>query len=306
MSLSGHVALVTGASSGIGRATALMLAGEGARVFAAARSTDKLNALADEAAANGWHIEPLTLDVTSAASIAAAAEHISAATDGYGLDILVNNAGYGLMGPLEEIDLDAVRQQFETNVFGLLAVTQQFLPAMRRRRRGRIINVSSIGGRLALTYGGAYTASKFAVEALSDTLRLEVAPWNIHVSVIEPGPIATEFGEQVRQHLDLKPNTAYPLAADYLKMFDQTAAGAPPKAVAKVVLKAVSRSRQLIRATAPEYWAIPLKIIEILPDRLTFWLQSRSTGAMAKRFAEMERPDSSSASSASTEVATQS
>jgi short-subunit dehydrogenase len=139
----------------------------------------------------------LTLDVTSATSLAVAT--LERRTKGYGIDVLVNNAGYGLVGPLETIDDADLRAQFDTNVFGLMAVTRAFLPAMRDRRAGRIINVSSVGGRMTFPLMGAYHASKYALEALSDALRLELLPMGVHVSLIEPGPIRTEFNDRAME-----------------------------------------------------------------------------------------------------------
>ena len=143
-----HVVLVTGATSGIGRATALHLARAGHRVFAVGRRQAALEALEREA--KGLRLETLMLDVTRAESIAAAKDEIDRRTNGYGVDVVVNNAGYGVGGPVEEVSDAAFRAQYETNVFGLMAVTRAFLPKMRARRWGRILNISSVGGRLTL------------------------------------------------------------------------------------------------------------------------------------------------------------
>jgi NAD(P)-dependent dehydrogenase (short-subunit alcohol dehydrogenase family) len=177
--------MITGCSSGVGRAAALALHGAGFTTFATARNPVKLDALRDA----GCRVLPL--DVADEASRAAA---VKAIEDEFGLvGILVNNAGYGQYGPLEEIPLDAMRRQFETNVFGGLRLSQLVLPAMRRARRGRIITVSSVAGRVSIPGGGAYHATKFALEALADALRPEVEPFGIDVVNILPGPIATRF-----------------------------------------------------------------------------------------------------------------
>src|SRR6478735_3450778 len=173
--------LITGCSTGIGRATALRLARGGWTVYASARRVETLTEL--EAA--GCRV--LALDVTDEASM-------QAAVAGLDVDVLINNAGYSQSGALETLPLESVRRQFETNVFGALRLTQLVLPGMRARRRGKIVMISSMGGRLVFPGGGAYHATKYAVEALSDALRMEVAPFGIDVICVEPGLIRTEFG----------------------------------------------------------------------------------------------------------------
>ena len=179
--------LITGATSGIGRDAALYLASRGHRVIGTGRNERALAELRDAG------VHALRMDVTDDASIASAAAQVDAITDGYGLDVLVNNAGYGLFGPLEMLSDRDVRAQFDTNVFGLLAVTRTFLPQMRERGAGKIINVSSVGGRLTLPLGGAYNATKYAVESMSDALRMEVKQFGVSVVLIEPGYIKTNF-----------------------------------------------------------------------------------------------------------------
>lgn len=178
-------ALVTGCSSGIGRACVERLAGAGWRVFAGVRSA------ADEAGLEriSAGVTPLLLDVTDPASIAAARERVEEQAGGR-LDALVNNAGIGVGGPLEAVPLEQLRQIFETNVIGQVAVSQVFLPLLRAAR-GRIVFVGSAGGRVAFPYAGPYHGSKFAIEGLAESLRAELRPQKVAVSVIEPGPIAT-------------------------------------------------------------------------------------------------------------------
>ncbi len=178
--------LITGCSSGIGHATALRLARGGWDVYATARRPE---AIADLREA-GCHT--LTLDVTDERSMRDAVAHVEAAAGAVGA--LVNNAGYSQSGAIETVPLDAVRRQFETNVFGLVRLTQLVLPAMRARRWGRIVNVGSMGGRLTFPGGGHYHASKYALEAISDALRFEVAGFGVAVTLLEPGLITTEFG----------------------------------------------------------------------------------------------------------------
>jgi NAD(P)-dependent dehydrogenase (short-subunit alcohol dehydrogenase family) len=179
--------LVTGASSGIGRATALLLDRNGFQVFASVRGSEHGEALQQQASNR---LTPILLDVTDPHSIEAAAESVRDALGGRALAGLVNNAGIDIAGPLETSSIADNRLQFEVNVIGLLAVTQAFLPLLRQSR-GRIVNIGSVLGRLAIPFMGTYSASKFALEGLTDALRIELHPWGIHVSLIEPGPVAT-------------------------------------------------------------------------------------------------------------------
>jgi NAD(P)-dependent dehydrogenase (short-subunit alcohol dehydrogenase family) len=181
------VVLVTGCSSGIGRSTATRLAGTGHTVYASARKSADIADLE----ASGCRL--LTLDVTDDASMVAAVDAVEA--EHGAVDALVNNAGYSQSGPVEEVPIDDARRQFETNVYGVARLCQLVLPAMRERRSGRIVNLSSMGGRMTLPGGGWYHASKHAVEALSDALRFEVGPFGVQVVIIEPGVVVTEFGD---------------------------------------------------------------------------------------------------------------
>jgi NAD(P)-dependent dehydrogenase (short-subunit alcohol dehydrogenase family) len=175
--------MVTGASSGIGRATAGLLASGGHHVFAVARREHELSALAREHPG----VTPLVVDVADVSAVNAAYKDVDRATAGQGLDVLVNAAGNIALGPVEAIPDAEARRQFEVNLFGLLTVTRAVLPAMRARRRGRIVNISSIMGRFVLPGWGLYSASKFAVEACSDALRMELGRFGIVVVVVEPG-----------------------------------------------------------------------------------------------------------------------
>lgn len=182
--------LVTGASSGIGKASAVELARRGHAVFAAARRASEL----EELARGSERIEAVPIDVTDGESVRAAASRIDELTSGYGIDVLVNSAGYALGGPVEALSGEAVQHQFQTNVFGLLDVTRAFLPQMRERRSGRIVNVSSVVGRVVFPGMGVYSATKFALEALSDALRMELAPFGVSVVLVEPGFVKTDIG----------------------------------------------------------------------------------------------------------------
>jgi NAD(P)-dependent dehydrogenase (short-subunit alcohol dehydrogenase family) len=176
------------------------------------------------------------------------------------VDVLVNNAGYGQMGTVEDIPMAQWRAEYDVNVFGLIETTKAVLPLMRAQRSGYVVNISSIAGRIAYPFGGPYCSSKFAVEAISDALRLEVEPFGIRVVLIEPGPIRTRFNDRVEREVDaLVQNTASPYHGRYESAFvrfrKETSLGAlPPEAVARVVLKAVStgkpRARYLVTAPA--------------------------------------------------------
>jgi NAD(P)-dependent dehydrogenase (short-subunit alcohol dehydrogenase family) len=180
--------LVTGASKGIGEACATRLARRGWRVFAGFRDP------ADGERMEAQGLVPVPLDVTDAGQIADAARTVEAATGEHGLDGVVNNAGIALAGPLEFLPIDRLRQQLEVNVVGQLAVTCALLPALRRAR-GRVVFIGSISGRSALPFTGAYAASKFALEAIADSLRVELMPWELRVAIVEPGVIATPIWE---------------------------------------------------------------------------------------------------------------
>ena len=186
-----QVILVTGCSTGIGRATALLGKERGHRVFASARRRTDLAGLEERG------IETVELDVTDQASVDVAVGAVLGATGR--IDALVNNAGYGQYGAVEDVTLPEWRAQFEVNVFGALRLLHAVLPAMREKRKGTIVNVSSVAGKVTIPFAGPYCASKHALEAVSDALRVEVAPWKIRVVVIEPGPIATHFGARTRE-----------------------------------------------------------------------------------------------------------
>jgi len=265
MHMDGDPVLVTGCSSGIGRATAEALAAAGHTVYASARQP---STLADLAAAGA---RTLALDVTDEGSMKAAVAAIEAEHGSVGT--LVNNAGFGVYGPVEEVSMDDVRRQFETNVFGLGRLTQLVLPAMRAAGRGRIVNMSSMGGRLVYPTGGWYHASKYAVEALSDALRVEVAPFGISVVLVEPGLIRTEF-ESVASG-GLAPHEATgPYAAlrkhsdDIMRRGYASRAGADPAAVAEVVRHAVEASRPRTRYVVTPVAKAQVQLRRLGGDRL--------------------------------------
>ena len=267
-----RVVLVTGASAGIGRHVALDLARQGHRVFATGRNEAALATLVAEAGAQGLLLHAVPLDVTSAASIAAALATVRAQTAGHGVDVLVNNAGYGQGGPLLELCDDKLRSQFETNVFGLMAVTRAFVRDMLGRGRGWVVNVSSVGGRVTFPFFGAYHASKYAVEALSDALRVELSPLGIHVSLVEPGPIRSQFSETAFGSLsrprddDSQYVHSYRLAGGLRAATDRMSFG--PQHVARAVKRAVDSRSPRARYVAPWLLAIPLALLPLIPTRL--------------------------------------
>jgi short-subunit dehydrogenase len=186
------VVLITGASSGLGALTARLLAERGYRVAGAARRTDLVREI------DG--VLPVQLDLSDAGSIDRAIDAVEAAYGSVG--ILINNAGYGEFGSIEETPIDLARREFEVNVFGLARLTQRVIPQMREARAGRIVNVSSLAGEFSSPLGGWYHASKFALEALSDSLRAALHPFGIHVSVVQPGPVRTAWHDEAMQSLE--------------------------------------------------------------------------------------------------------
>ena len=260
--------LVTGASSGIGRATALEFAARGHAVFAAARRVDPL----EELAASGERIAAVPMDVTEAESVRRARARVDELTAGHGVDVLVNSAGYALGGPVEALSSEAVRHQFETNVFGLLDVTRAFLPQMRERGSGRIVNVSSVVGRVAFPGMGVYAATKFALEALSDALRMELAPFGVGVVLIEPGFVRTDIGAgSARQAADfeLTPDGYEELIAKTSDFVAKQVAenGIAPEAVARLIADAGEAGSPRARYLMPASSKLLVGLMTTLPDR---------------------------------------
>jgi short-subunit dehydrogenase len=264
--------LITGATSGIGRATALYLSGRGFHIIASGRREAELQALVSEAATAGNRIDTVRLDVTNADSIAAAVATVDQLTNGRGLDVLVNNAGFGIVGPLAETSETELRGQFETNVFGVMAVTRAFLPAMMKRRQGRIVNVTSLGGRLTFPFMGAYNSTKYALESLSDALRFELRPFGIDVAIIEPGVINTKFADTAMGNI-VATNSAYASSlekSDKLRArMEATAVG--PIHVARAIERAVKARRPAARYVAPRRVAMVLFAKALLPTRVWDW-----------------------------------
>ncbi|WP_167043173.1 oxidoreductase [Salinibacterium sp. ZJ454] len=258
------VALVTGASSGIGEATARRLAGLGLTVYGSARRLERMSPL--EVAG----VRLLEMDVTDDASMAAGVDRILADTGR--LDILVNNAGYGSYGALEDVPLSEGRAQFEVNVFGMARLTQLVLPTMRGQGSGKIINISSMGAKIYEPLGAWYHATKFAVEGLSDSLRLELKPFGITVVIIEPGAILTEWSTIARESLlQVSGGTAYGRlarsVADEMAAADHPHRGSDPSVVADAIAAAVKSRHPKTRYAIGAHAKSAVIGRRLLPDR---------------------------------------
>jgi NAD(P)-dependent dehydrogenase (short-subunit alcohol dehydrogenase family) len=272
-------ALVTGASSGIGAATVMRLMGDGYAVYAAARRTDRMAPLGAAGA------KLIALDLTEDASIVEAAERIRNETGR--LDVLVNNAGYGSYGALEDVPIAEARRQFEVNLFGAARLCQLVLPMMRAQRSGKIVNVSSIAGKGGGPFGAWYHATKFAIEGLSDCLRMELAPFGIDVIVIEPGAIRTEWGGIAHKSLiERSGGSAYgPYASRHAATLERAITSrllpSPPEAVAKIIARAVAARRPRTRypAAGGATWILLLQyfLTDRMKDRL-IWRLSQGGG----------------------------
>lgn len=258
-------ALVTGASSGMGKAIARRLIQDGYQVYAAARSVEKMHDLAQLGA------YPLRMDISRDEDIVVAVNTIMSQTGG--VDVLVNNAGFGLYGPVEEIGIDEARYQFEVNVFGAARLTQLLIPAMRARRRGYIINITSMGGKIYTLLGAWYHATKHALEGWSDCLRLEVAEFGIKVVIVEPGLIETGFGDVVSGNI-VKRSANGPYArlvekvAKSVKNAYGNGRGSDPKVIADVVARAVKSPHPRTRYAAGKYAKMLIRMRLWLGDRL--------------------------------------
>jgi NAD(P)-dependent dehydrogenase (short-subunit alcohol dehydrogenase family) len=261
--------LITGCSSGIGRAAAEHLAGKGWTVYATARRPESIADLQEKGC------RTLALDVTDEASMAAAVGAVEEAEGAVG--VLVNNAGYSQSGAVEDVPLDVVRRQFETNVFGLVRMCQLALPGMRRQGWGKIVNVSSMGGRLVFPGGGFYHGTKYAVEAISDALRFEVAGFGVDVSIIEPGLIRTSFGDTAAHGVDEATSSDGPYAEFNAAVAKSTREayedgalaklGGGPETVARAIEKAISRRRPKTRYKVTPSARMALATRRLLPDR---------------------------------------
>jgi NAD(P)-dependent dehydrogenase (short-subunit alcohol dehydrogenase family) len=267
--------LITGSSSGIGRATAERFASRGWRVFATMRNAESEGgaALRARAADAGWQLTTPALDVTSDASVAAATGDILRETGGR-LDVLVNNAGYYAFGPLEETSPDELRAQLETNVVGVLRVTRAVLPAMRARRAGTVITMGSVSGRVAVPISGPYAASKWALEGMIESLRLELIPFGVRVALIEPGPYHTALHDN--QRLSAAASTGDSPYADLLAAYHRQSAKLPRQEdlgpVIDVIERAATGENPRLRWPVGPTSLTGGRLRAFVPDRLYEWL----------------------------------
>ena len=281
--MSGGV-VITGASSGIGRACALDLDRRGFKVFAGVRKDEDAEALRRDASDR---LTPVMLDVTDAGQIAALKDTVERELGDERLSGVVNNAGVGTGGPLEVIDIDVLRQTLEINTVAPVAITQQFIPRLRASR-GRVVNITSIGGRVAQPFLGPYAASKFGLEALSDVMRRELLPWGIHVAAVEPGNIKTRIWEkgpkqvdEVRARMTDEQHRLYDhnieQASKLVAFAERT--GAKPERVAKAVAHALTAERPRTRYLVGADARMQLTLSRLLPTRVLDRLMSRFAGS---------------------------
>ena len=265
-SLQRPVVLLTGASSGIGYDVAPLLVRYGYTVYGAARRVEKIEELTSEG------VKALSMDVTDEASMEAAVQQI---IDEEGrIDVLINNAGYGSYGAIEDVPVDEARRQFEVNLFGLARLTQLVLPHMRARGRGRILNISSMAGRITMPLGAWYHATKYALEAFSDALRMEVEEFGIDVVIIEPGGIKTPWGLIAADYLEESSRNgvyaaqAQHVAANMRKLYSPSSSLSEPKVISRTILRALEARRPKTRYLVG-FGAKPSVFLHtVLPDRL--------------------------------------
>lgn len=241
------VAVVTGSSSGIGFETALALAREGYYTYATMRDTKKGNPIKEIAKKENLNLEVLELDVDKDQTVQTAINKILKEKNR--IDVLVNNAGYGLFGCLEDLSMEELKAQFETNFFGVVRVSQAVIPVMRKQKSGIIVNVSSVAGRIGFPVSPAYISSKFALEGLSESMRYELLPFGINTIIIEPGVIKTNFMSSVKK--SMKPDSVYKditnkVIAGITMMAEM---GTPAQEVARTIIKAIKSENPLPRYT---------------------------------------------------------
>jgi short-subunit dehydrogenase len=259
------IILITGASSGIGKATALQLIKEGHTVYGAARRVEKMQELVEA----GGHA--IAMDITDEAQVKTGVQKVM---DEQGrIDVLVNNAGYGLYGAVEDIPLEDARRQFEVNIFGLASITKEVLPHMRQQKSGQIINMSSMGGKMYTPLGAWYHATKHALEGWSDALRLELKAFNIDVVIIEPGVIATEFGDVMYEPmLEYSGNGAYADLANALakatKATYEPSSASPPSVISDAISQAIKSDNPKTRYRVGKFAKPMVWIRNFLGDRI--------------------------------------
>jgi NAD(P)-dependent dehydrogenase (short-subunit alcohol dehydrogenase family) len=278
--LQGRVVIITGASAGIGEAAARLLAREGARVVLAARRKEKLEAIANEIEKQGGRPLAVATDITSEQD---RKRLIEETLKRFGqIDALVNNAGYGQRGPIELVPLENIRRNFETNLFSLIALSQLVIPLMRQRGSGRIVNIGSVAGRIARPMSSVYDATKHALEAISDGMRAELAPFGIKVILIEPGYIVTEFFQVANEVSRPIIENAGPYA-ESLSGFGRAyqvmkRIAGQPEEVARVIARALSIPNPRPRYAVPGHARLLIAVKRFLPERLFDSLLMRQMG----------------------------
>jgi len=283
--LDGKVTIITGASAGIGEASARRLAREGSTVVIAARRLDRMNEIKQEIESTGGKALAIECDINSEDDRNRLVD--KALKINGRIDALVNNAGYGQRGPIEIVPVEKIRQNFETNLFSLIALTQLVIPAMREQGSGRIVNISSVAGRIARPLSSVYDATKHALEAISDGMRGELAPFGIKVVVIEPGFIITEF-------LEVASENARPIVEQqsvYSPFFEGFSAGyqrmrrmaGQPEDIADLVVKALTKENPRPRYAAPRHARIFIALKRWIPERIFDYVLSRQTGVDAEK-----------------------
>jgi len=264
------VALVTGSSSGIGFETSLMLARAGFNTYASMRNLEKSKNITEIAKKEKLPLQVVQLDVNNDGSVKDAIVKILKADQR--IDVLINNAGYGLFGSVEDTSIEEIKAQFETNFFGVVRVTQQVLPLMRRQNSGTIVNVSSVGGRIGLPALSAYHSTKFAVEGLSESIAFELEPFGIRVVIIEPGVIRTNIlnsSSSAKKALDPK-SPYFSLSQklnDNFKSMMESELSSPPEEVAKVILQAVTSENPQLRYSVGDDAANLIHARKNMPDK---------------------------------------
>jgi NAD(P)-dependent dehydrogenase (short-subunit alcohol dehydrogenase family) len=269
-----RVAVITGSSSGIGFETALLLARSGFHTYATMRNLEKSKNITEIANTEKLPLQVVQLDVNDDISVKNAIDKIVAAAENERIDVLVNNAGYGLFGPLEDISIEEIKAQFETNFFGVIRVTQQVLPVMRKQNSGgsTIVNVSSVGGRIGIPVLSAYQSTKFALEGLSESMSYELEPFGIRVVIIEPGFIRTNIinsSTTAEKALDSKSpyfSLTQKVKNHFKSMMENASSSSPPEEVAKVILQAITSKNPQLRYTVGNDAATIIQARMNMPD----------------------------------------
>jgi NAD(P)-dependent dehydrogenase (short-subunit alcohol dehydrogenase family) len=269
-----RVAVVTGSSSGIGFETALLLARSGFHTYASMRNLEKSKSITEIANTEKLPLQVVQLDVNDDISVKNAIDKIVA--ENKRIDVLVNNAGYGLFGSLEDISIEEIKAQFETNFFGVIRVTQQVLPVMRKQNSGSggtIVNVSSVGGRIGVPVLSAYQSTKFALEGLSESMSYELEPFGIRVVIIEPGFIRTNIvNSSITAQKALDPKSPYfslmqKVENHFKSMIENASSSSPPEEVAKVILQAITSKNPQLRYTVGNDAATIIQARMNMPDK---------------------------------------